>query len=96
MKRKWEDVAEMIKARDLHDLLAKKEEKKSIHPLIWVLVVIGAITAVAAIAYCVYNYLALDYFDDFDDDFDDFDDDFFDDDDKAAKKDEAADDKDKK
>ena len=80
MKSKIEDVVEMIKTRDLHDLLTRKEEKKKTHALVWVLAIIGAVAAVAAIAYAVYHYMTPDYFEDFDDDFDDFDDDFFDDD----------------
>ena len=44
-----------------------------------ILAVIGAIAAVALIAYGVYRFLTPDYFDDYDDD-DDFDDDDFDDD----------------
>ena len=43
-----------------------------------ILVIIGFIAVVAAIAYAVYRYLTPDYLEDFDDDFDeDFDDDFF-------------------
>jgi hypothetical protein len=80
MRSKIEDVVEMIKTRDLHDLLSRKEDKKK-HTLVWVLAIIGAIAAIAAIAYAVYRYMTPDYFEDFDDDFDDFDDDFFEDDD---------------
>jgi len=84
MRNKLEDVVEMIKTRDLHDLLSRKEEKKKTNTLVWVLAIIGAIAAVAAIAYAVYHYMTPDYFEDFDDDFDDFDDDFFDDDEDLA------------
>lgn len=42
---------------------------------------IGAVAAVAGIAYAVYRFFAPSYLDEFEDDFDDdeFDDDFFDD-----------------
>ena len=57
-----------------------KEEEKHKNAILWVLAVIGAVTAVAGIAYAVYKYLTPDYMDDFDEDFDDdFDEDFFDD-----------------
>ena len=63
----------------LAELLGKKEEpeKKCGHVLVWVLAIIGAVAAIAAIAYGVYRYLNPDYLDDFD--FDDFDEDYDDD-----------------
>jgi hypothetical protein len=81
MRNKIEDVVEMIKTRDLHDLLTRKDEKKKHNSLVWVLAIIGAVAAIAAIAYAVYRYMTPDYFEDFDDYFDDFDDYFFEDDD---------------
>ena len=66
----------------LAELLGKKEEpeKKCGRVIVWVLAIIGAVAAIAAIAYGVYRYLNPDYLDDFDfDDFDedeDFEDDF--------------------
>lgn len=81
----------------LSDLLKKqeevKEEKKS-HTLLWVFAIIGAIAAMAGIAYAVYRYFTPDYLEDFEDDFDDdFDDDFFADDEdlKGAAGDKAED-----
>ena len=65
----------------LAELLGRKEEepeKKCGRVIVWVLAIIGAIVAVAAIAYGVYRYLNPDYLDDFD--FDDFEDDEFEDD----------------
>ncbi|MBQ6733862.1 MAG: hypothetical protein IJR00_03025 [Lachnospiraceae bacterium] len=52
-------------------------EEKSGHGLLWFLAIIGAITAIAGIAYAVYRYMTPSYTDDFDDDdfFDDFEDD---------------------
>lgn len=74
-------LEELLSAAQLNELLHRKqveEEKKSC--ILWVLAIIGAVAAVAGIAYAVYKYFTPDYFDDFEDDFDDdFDDDFFDD-----------------
>ena len=68
---------------------AGKEEESKKNTVLWVLAIIGAVTAVAAIAYGVYRYFTPDYLEDFEDDFeddfdDDFDDDFFEDDDDSA------------
>lgn len=58
----------------------KAEEEKKKNTILWVFAIIGAIAAVAGIAYAVYRYLTPDYLEDFEDDFDDdFDDDFFED-----------------
>lgn len=77
-KFKMDEIMAMIKANDL----LKKEEEESNKPctLVWVLAIIGAVVAVAGIAYAVYRYFTPDYLEDFEDDFDDdFDDDFFED-----------------
>jgi len=61
----------------LAELLGRKEEepeKKCGRVVVWVLAIIGAVAAIAAIAYGVYRYLNPDYLDDFD--FDDFDEEF--------------------
>ena len=72
---KIDEILEIVKGN-----AAKKEEKKSC-PIVWILAIVGAVVAVAAIAYAVYRYFsnaeaeeALE--DEFDDDFDD---DFFED-----------------
>ena len=71
----------LVEAAKISELLGKKEKKSN--TLLWILAVIGTITAMAAIAYAVYRYLTPDYLDDFDDDFeDDFEDDDDDDDDE--------------
>ncbi len=72
---------EILDNARVNELLGrKKEEEKKCNKLLWVFAVIGAIVAVAAIAYAVYRYLTPDYLEDFEDDFDDdFDDDFFED-----------------
>lgn len=78
---KLDDVLENAGVNEL--LGRKKVEEKKANKLLWALAIIGAIAAVAAIAYAVYRYLTPDYLEDFEDDFDDdFDDDFFDDDDE--------------
>lgn len=65
---------DLISVAKLSELVNKKEEKKD-NKIVWTLAIIGAVAAVAAIAFAVYKYLTPDYLDD--DDFDDlFDDDF--------------------
>ena len=75
---KLDEVLEMMK---VNELLGKKVEKKDNgNTVLWILAIIGAIAAVAGIAYAVYRYLTPDYLEDFDYDFDDdFDDEFFED-----------------
>ena len=49
-----------------------------------VLAIVGAVAAIAGIAYAVYKFFTPDYLEDFEEDFeDDFDDDFFSDDDEV-------------
>ena len=62
--------------------LADEKMKKAI---LWGLAIIGAVAAVAGIAYAVYRFFGKDYLEDFeDDDFEDeFDDDFFSDEDEV-------------
>ena len=77
------------KIEDLLAALKKKEDEKEKNTVLWVLAIIGAVAAVAGIAFAVYKYLTPDYMDDFDEDFDDdFDDDFFDDEDDTDVKEE--------
>lgn len=78
---KLDGILETIK---MNEILNRKEEKKT-NTLLWVLAVIGAVAAVAGIAYAVYRYLTPDYMEDFDDDFDDeFEDEFFEDEEENA------------
>ena len=66
---KLENLVELTK---LNELLGKKEEeKKKCNVLLWVLAIIGAVAAVAGIAYAVYRYFTPDYLEDFEDDFED-------------------------
>ncbi|MEG1741574.1 MAG: DUF4366 domain-containing protein, partial [Acetivibrio sp.] len=74
-------IEDLLNAAKINELVHKKqleEEKKSC--IVWVLAIIGAVAAVAAIAFAVYKYFTPDYLEDFEDDFDeDEDDDFFND-----------------
>ena len=88
-------MEELINASKLNELLHKKEEDKKKNCILWVLAIIGAVAAVAGIAYAVYRFFTPDYLDDFEDDFEDeFDNDFFEDEDDepaAESKDASAD-----
>lgn len=67
----------MNRIEELIAALQKRDEEKNKNTVLWILAIIGAVTAVAGIAYAVYRYLTPDYLEDFEDDFeDDFDDDF--------------------
>ncbi|MCR5488349.1 MAG: DUF4366 domain-containing protein [Lachnospiraceae bacterium] len=71
---------DILAAVKLNELVKKEEEQKKKNPILVCLAIIGAIAAVAGIAYAVYRYFTPDYLEDFDDDpdFDD-DEDFFED-----------------
>lgn len=72
-------LEELMNTAKINELLHKKElEEKNKNGIIIALAIIGAVAAVAAIAYAVFRHLECDYLDDFDaDDFgDNFDDDF--------------------
>lgn len=71
--KNFSDFLEMAKVSDMMSKRDKEDNK-----IVWALAILGAVAAVAGIAYAVYKYLTPDYMDDFDEDFDDdFDDDFF-------------------
>lgn len=80
-------VEEIMNSTRLNELLHKKEEEdKKKNCILWVLAIIGAVAAIAGIAYAVYRFFTPDYLEDFEDDFeDDFDDDFFEDEDTQDK-----------
>lgn len=87
-----EKLSDLLEMAKVSDIIATKKEKED-SKIVWALAIIGAIAAVAGIAFAVYKYLAPDYMDDFDEDFDedfddDFDDDFFDDEDDTDVKEE--------
>ncbi len=83
-------LEDLINVAKLNELLCKKEaEEKKGNTVLWVFAVIGAIVAIAAIAFAVYRYLRPDYLEDFEDDFEDeFDDEdedeFFEDEEDVA------------
>lgn len=70
MEKKFE---ELLNAAKLNALIhpVKNEEAKKDNPYVVVLVIVGAIALVAAIAYAVYYFLVPDKLVDFEDDFDD-------------------------
>ena len=77
----------MNKLEDLLTSLNKKEDEKQKNAVLWALAIIGAVAAVAGIAYAVYRFFAPDYLEDFEEDFyDDFDDYFEDEDDDKDEK----------
>lgn len=81
-------VEEIMNSTKLNEFLHRKEEEEKKKTFIlWTLAIIGAVAAVAAIAYGVYRFFTPDYLEDFEDDFDDdFDDDFFEDEDEKDEK----------
>jgi len=62
----------MNKIEELLAALKKKEDDKQKNTVLWVLAIIGAVAAVAGIAYAVYRFFAPDYLEDFEEDFDDY------------------------
>ena len=75
-------VEELIAETKLKELLNKKEEENPCKAILWTLAIIGAVAAVAGIAYAVYRFFTPDYLEDFDEDFDDDFDDYFSDEDQ--------------
>lgn len=71
----------MNKIDDLMAMLQRKErdECKCKNTLLWMLAIVGAVAAIAGIAYAVYRFFTPDYLEDFEDDFDDDFDDYFED-----------------
>ncbi len=71
---------EILATTKLNELVQKKEDEKMKTTVLWGLAIIGAVAAVAGIAYAVYRFFTTDYLEDFDEDFDE---DFFDDEDEV-------------
>ena len=66
---KIDEVLELLKQRE-------RESEKPKNVILWVLAIVGAVAAVAGIAYAVYRFVTPDYLDDdFDDYFEDEDED---------------------
>ncbi|WP_195421038.1 hypothetical protein [Faecalicatena contorta] len=70
-------VEELIAETKLNELLRKKADDKQKNTVLWVLAIVGAVAAVAGIAYAVYRFFTPDYLEDFEEDFDDDFDDYF-------------------
>lgn len=80
MNNKIEELWNAVKFNELVNKKKMDDDKKS--AIFWTLAIIGAVAAIAAIAYAVYRYLCPNYLEDFEDDFDDdFDDDYCDEED---------------
>ena len=80
--KKREDGAHINMNTKIEELLAvlkKKEDDKQKNTVLWVLAIIGAVAAVAGIAFAVYRFFTPDYLEDFEEDFDDDFDDYFED-----------------
>ncbi len=84
-----QNIKDVLATAKLTEVLKKDEEEEELKkksPIITILAVIGAVVAVACIAFAVYKYFTPDYLEDFDDgdDFDDEDDLFEDEDEVVA------------
>ena len=73
-----EKLSDLLEMAKVSDIIATKKEKED-NKIVWVLAIIGAIAAVAGIAFAVYRFFAPDYLEDFEEDFDDDFDDYFED-----------------
>ena len=71
-------IEDIISATKLNEILQKRDDDKIKKTILWTLAIVGAVVAIAGIAYAVYRYFTPDYLEDFDEDFeDDFEDDYF-------------------
>lgn len=69
---------DLLNAMKLGELVHRKgDDNKHKNMLICILAGIGAVAAIAGIAYAVYRYMNPDYLEDFDDDFDDYESDLY-------------------
>lgn len=79
-------IEEILAATKLNELVQRREEdEKMKKTILWGLAIVGAVAAVAGIAYAVYRFFSADALEDFeDDDFvNDFDADFFNEEDEV-------------
>ena len=73
-------IEDMIQETRLYEMLKKQDECKVKKTILWVLAIVGAVAAVAGIAYAVYRFVTPKYLEEFEDEFDeDFEDEFFED-----------------
>ena len=84
-ERSWESMnkfEDLLNAMKLGELMSKREQEEKKHcTVVTFFAIIGAVAAVATIAYAVYKHFTPDYLEDFDEDeYDDYDDEDFDDD----------------
>lgn len=74
-------IEDMISATKLNEILQKRDDDKIKKTILWILAIVGAVVAIAGIAYAVYRFFTPDYLEDFDEEFeDDFEDDYFEED----------------
>ena len=77
-------IEDIISATKLNEILQKRDDDKIKKTILWTLAIVGAVVAIAGIAYAVYRYFTPDYLEDFDEDFeDDFEDDYFEEEDEV-------------
>ena len=97
MREKMDEI--LNKVNDISNLVKSREDERRsdgvANAIVWLLLIIGLVAVVAAIAYAVYSYMTPDYLEEFEDDFDP-DDDFFEDEEpekeeKDDEKEEAGD-----
>lgn len=81
--RREDGTSMNIKIEELLAALRKKEEEKQKNTVLWVLAVIGAVAAVAGIAFAVYRFFSPDYLEDFEEDIDDDFDNYFEEEEEA-------------
>ena len=76
-------IEDMISATKLNEILQRRDDDKIKKTILWILAIVGAVVAIAGIAYAVYRFITPDYLEDFDEDFeDDFEDDYFEEEDE--------------
>ena len=76
-------IEDIISATKLNEILQKRDDDKIKKTILWILAIVGAVVAIAGIAYAVYRFFTPDYLEDFDEDFeDDFEDDYFEEEDE--------------
>ena len=73
-------IEDMIQETKLYEMLQKRDQDKVKKTVLWILAIVGAVVAIAGIAYAVYRFVTPKYLEEFEEDFDDdFEDDFFED-----------------